>query len=58
MTNNESLDEKIRNLKDKIADCRDYISSDFCTQCVSTYREIHRLEAILKDLEDERNRQS
>ena len=51
---NESLDEKIRNLKDKIADARDYISSDFCTQCVSVYKEIAVLEQRLAELENER----
>lgn len=53
---NENLDEKIKNLKDKIADCRDYISSDFCTQCISIYQQIHILEQELKDLENERSR--
>lgn len=58
MSNNESLEEKIRNLKDKIADVRDYISSDFCTNCIEMYNQRHILEQQLKDLEDERNRQS
>ena len=53
---NENLDEKIRNLKDKIADARDYISSDFCTYCVSVYKEIETLEKQLLDLENERTR--
>lgn len=53
---NENLDEKIRNLKDKIADARDYISSDFCTYCVNVYKEIEVLEKQLLDLENERNR--
>lgn len=53
---NESLDEKIKSLKDKIADCRDYISSDFCTHCVSVYRQISILEQQLAELENERNR--
>jgi hypothetical protein len=51
---NESLDERIRNLKDKIADARDYISSDFCTYCLNIYKEIHNWEQELKDLENER----
>ena len=51
---NESLDERIKKLKDKIADHRDYISSDFCTQCIHTYNQIHILEQQLKELENER----
>lgn len=52
----ESLDEKIKNLKDKIADMRDYISSDFCTNCITIYSNIKVLENQLVDLENERNR--
>lgn len=55
MNNHLSLDEKIRNLKDKIADCRDYISSDFCIKCVEVYKEIEILEYELVKLENERN---
>lgn len=53
---NENLDERIRNLKDRIADARDYVSSDFCTYCISLYKEIAILEQQLLDLENERNR--
>ena len=56
MNQNESLDEKIRNIKDRISECRDYISSDFCIRCVEIYREIHSLENQLKVLENERDR--
>jgi len=55
MIPNENLEEKIRRIKDRISDCQDYISSDFCTQCVEMYREIHSLEQELKILENERN---
>lgn len=55
---NESLDEKIKKLKDKISDCRDYISSDFCTRCIEAYKEIYELETQLVELQNERNRQS
>ena len=55
---NESLDEKIKNLKDKIADIRDYISSDFCQKCIHLYDEIKFLEKQLDYFEHERNRQS
>lgn len=48
--------EKIKSLKDKIADAREYISSDLCTHCVSVYKEIEILEQQLKELENERNR--
>jgi len=55
MTPNENLEEKIRRIKDRISDCREYISSDFCTHCVEIYKEIHSLEQELKILENERN---
>lgn len=53
---NENLDEKIRNLKDKIADYRDYISSDFCMRCIEIYKETKLLEEQLVQLENERTR--
>ena len=53
-----SLEEKIAKIKDKIADAREYISSDFCTNCITIYKEISFLEQQLKDLENERNRLS
>ena len=55
---NQSLEEKIRNLKDKIADIREYISSDFCTNCIDMYKKRTLLELELEQLENERNRQS
>jgi len=55
---NLSLDEKIWAIKNKIADTREYISSDFCTNCVSLYNQLKTLEQQLRDLENERNRQS
>lgn len=55
MTNPKSLEEKIRKIKDRIAECRDYISSDLCVRCAETYKEITRLENELKNLENERN---
>ena len=54
----ENLEETIRNLKDKIADIRDYISSDFCTNCIEMYKQREILEQKLKELENERDRQS
>lgn len=53
---NQNLEERIKKLKDKIADARDYISSDFCTHCIEVLREITSLEKQLVDLENERNR--
>jgi hypothetical protein len=55
---NQSLDEKIKNLKDKIADIREYISSDFCTNCIDMYKQRTLLELELEQLENERHRQS
>jgi hypothetical protein len=51
---NETLDEKIKKIKDKIAECRDYISSDFCVRCSEMYRRIDELEKVLRVLENER----
>lgn len=53
---NQNLEERIRNLKDKIADARDYISSDFCIKCVEVYKEIANLEQQLSDLQNECDR--
>lgn len=53
-----NIEEQIRDLKDKIADIRDYISSDFCTNCIEMYKQREILEQKLKELENERNRQS
>jgi hypothetical protein len=50
----ENVDEKIRSLKDRIADCKDYISSDFCIKCVEIYKEIELLKTELAALENER----
>jgi hypothetical protein len=55
MKQNLSIAEKIQNLKDRIADSREYISSDFCTNCIAIYKQIETLEKELKDLENERN---
>jgi hypothetical protein len=51
-----SLEEKIWEIKNKIADIREYISSDFCTNCIEMYKRREVLEQQLKDLENERNR--
>lgn len=53
-----NLNEKIKNLKDKLADIRDYISSDFCERCIEMYEQRDKLTKELKDLENERQRLS
>lgn len=52
---NLSLEEKIQKLKDRIADSREYISSDFCTNCIIIYKQIEDLQKQLNNLENERN---
>jgi hypothetical protein len=53
MKQNLSQEEKIQKIKDQIADARDYISSDFCTECVSMYNRIKDLEKTLEALQNE-----
>lgn len=57
MTNpsNEEIRRKIRDLEDKIHDCKAYISSDFCVSCSEMYNNIQKYEAeisVLRDLFD------
>ena len=54
----ENLDVRIWEIKNKIADVIEYISSDFCTNCVEMYKQRELLEQQLKELENERDRQS
>lgn len=54
MKPNDSLEEKIRKIKDRLAECRDYISSDFCIQCIEIHKEIDKLEEVLRILQNER----
>ena len=56
MQNEQSLEEKIWEIKNKIADVREYISSDFCTNCIEMYKQRELLEKQLQELENERNR--
>jgi len=58
MANVPDLDVKIWEIKNKIADTRDYISSDYCNNCARMYKQLDELENQLKELENERNRQS
>lgn len=55
---NQDLERKIWEIKNKIADIREYISSDFCTNCIEMYKTRSLLELELEKLENERNRQS
>jgi hypothetical protein len=55
---NHELEIKIWEIKNKIADLREYISSDFCTSCIEMYKKRETLEQTLKELENERDRQS
>ena len=58
MNEKTNLDEKIWEIKNKIADVREYISSDFCSNCIEMYKQRELLEQRLKELENERDRQS
>lgn len=51
----EDLEEKIRNLKDRIADIKDYTDSDFCIQCINAHEEILSLQEELNKLYDTKN---
>jgi hypothetical protein len=55
---NHELETKIWEIKNKIADIREYISSDFCNNCIEMYKQREIWEQKLKELENERDRQS
>lgn len=52
MTNpsNEEIRKRIRDLEDKIHDCKAYISSDFCVICTEMYNSIIKYEQEIMDL--------
>ena len=52
MTNlsSEEIRRKIRDLEDKIYDCKAYISSDFCVSCSEMYANIKKYEAEIAEL--------
>lgn len=52
MTNlsSEEIKRKIRDLEDKIHDCKAYISSDFCISCNEMYENIKKYEAEVRIL--------
>lgn len=50
---NEEVKRRIRDLEDKIHDCKAYISSDFCVSCNEMYKNIKKYEIeieLLKEL--------
>lgn len=49
---NEEIRKKIRDLEDKIHDCKSYIVSDFCVRCTDMYEKIHQYEAEIKILKE------
>jgi hypothetical protein len=56
MNNLTNLEDRIWNLKNQIHEAKDYLVSDYCTQCSKIYATIHNLEQELLELENERNR--
>ena len=53
---NEEIKRKIRDLEDKIHDCKAYISSDFCVSCNEMYENIQKYQieiSVLKSLNTE-----
>lgn len=49
----EEIRRRIRDLEDKIHDCKAYISSDFCISCSEMYEKIRKYEAELSILKNE-----
>lgn len=49
----EEIKIKIRDLEDKIHDCKAYISSDFCISCNEMYEKIRKYEAELAVLKNQ-----
>ena len=50
---NPNQSDQIKELKEKIAEIRDYISSDFCKTCFNYYKQIEKLENQIKELEQQ-----
>jgi hypothetical protein len=44
---------ELREIKEKIDELMDYISSDFCQSCLNYYKEIEVLQQRLKELEQQ-----
>lgn len=49
---NDEIKRKIRDLEDKIHDCKAYISSDFCVSCNEMYENIKKYEIEIKLLKE------
>lgn len=49
---NEEIKRKIRDLEDKIHDCKAYISSDFCVSCMEMYEKINQYTMEIKSLKE------
>jgi hypothetical protein len=49
---NEEIRKKIRDLEDKIHDCKTYISSDFCISCNEMYEKINQYTTEIKSLKE------
>lgn len=47
---NEEIKRKIRDLEDKIHDCKAYISSDFCVSCNEMYKNINEYQQEIQIL--------
>jgi hypothetical protein len=54
MTNqlNEETKRKIRDLEDKIHDCKAYIASDFCVSCQEMYKKIEQYQIEIQKLKN------
>lgn len=48
----EIIKRKIRDLEDRIHDCKAYISSDFCVSCNEMYENIKKYEIEIQNLKD------
>ena len=46
-------ENELREIKEKIDELMDYISSDFCQSCLNYYKEIEVLQQRLKELEQQ-----
>jgi hypothetical protein len=46
--------ERIKSIKEKIDDAKDYMMSDCCKNCIQMYNDILILEQQLRELENER----
>ena len=56
MNNLTDLEDRIWNLKNQIYEAKDYLISDYCTQCSRIYANLYNLEKELIELQNERDR--